>query len=210
VIVVLNTATSAISTSYTLTNTGLSTGTVAPFLTNTNSSMAAQPTTALAGGTFATTVPARSLVTYRITGGAGPPPSATTPPATTTPATTPPATTPPATTTSPNPPPTTPNNGSGCTATYRIVNSWNGGFQAEVAVTNNGSTTTNGWTARWTLPNGETITQLWNGTLSVAGSNVTVTNLSYNGSIAPNASTSFGFTGAGPSTPPVSLSCTSP
>jgi cellulase/cellobiase CelA1 len=55
-----------------------------------------------------------------------------------------------------------------------------------------------------------TITQLWNGTLSVGGSNVTVANVSYNGAIAPNASTSFGFNGAGPSAPPPSLSCTSP
>jgi O-glycosyl hydrolase len=68
VVVVLNTATSAISTNYTLTNTGLSNGTVTSFLTNGSNNMTVQPTTALANGMFQATIPARSLVTYRITG----------------------------------------------------------------------------------------------------------------------------------------------
>jgi len=68
VIVVLNTATTATSTSYTLTNTGASSGTVTPYLTNGANSMTAQPTTTLANGTFSATIPARSLATYRITG----------------------------------------------------------------------------------------------------------------------------------------------
>jgi glucuronoarabinoxylan endo-1,4-beta-xylanase len=68
VIVVLNTATTATTTDYTLTNTGPSNSTVTPFLTNGTNNIAAQPTTPLANGTFHTTIPARSLVTYRITG----------------------------------------------------------------------------------------------------------------------------------------------
>ena len=68
VIVVLNTAGAAIQTNYTLTGTGLTNGTVTPFLTNGSNNIAAQPTTPLANGTFHTTIPARSLVTYRITG----------------------------------------------------------------------------------------------------------------------------------------------
>lgn len=123
----------------------------------------------------------------------------TTPP-TTAPPTTPPATTPPATT-----PPAT---GEACTATYRTTNTWSGGFQGEVTVTA-GSAPINGWTVRWTLPSGQSIGQLWNGTLSVSGSTVSVSNASYNGSLGASASTTFGFLASGtPSTP--TLTCTSP
>ena len=39
------------------------------------------------------------------------------------------------------------------------------------------------WTVTWTFANGQTITQLWNGTVSTSGSAVTVTNVSYNGTV---------------------------
>lgn len=67
IVVALNTATSSTSATYTVANTGLSGGTVTPYLTNTGSSMAAQQTMSLNNGVFTATVPARSLVTYRIT-----------------------------------------------------------------------------------------------------------------------------------------------
>jgi pimeloyl-ACP methyl ester carboxylesterase len=115
-----------------------------------------------------------------------------------------PATTAPPTT----PPPTTSAPGGAVSATYRIVNSWQGGYQAEVTVTA-GSSPISGWTVRWTLASGQTISQLWNGTLSTSGSAVTVRNTSYNGSLAANGSTTFGFIGTGsPSTP--SLTTTTP
>ena len=95
-----------------------------------------------------------------------------------------------------------------CTATYQAVNSWPGGFQAQVTV-KAGASAINGWTVTWTLASGQTITQLWNGTLTTSGSAVTVKNLSYNGALGAGASATFGFTANGsPSTPtPV---CTSP
>ncbi|WUH88958.1 GDSL-type esterase/lipase family protein [Streptomyces sp. NBC_00433] len=90
---------------------------------------------------------------------------------------------------------------SGCTATYTTTNSWSGGFQGEVKVTA-GSTAVNGWTVRWTLGSGQTITQVWNGTLTTSGSTATVKNATYNGSLAPAASTTFGFLANGtPNTP---------
>jgi endoglucanase len=101
--------------------------------------------------------------------------------------TTPPPTTPPPTT----PPPT---GGGGCTATYRVVNSWPGGFQGEVTV-RAGNAPITGWTVRWTFANGQTISSLWNGSLTTSGSSVAVGNLSYNGSLAANATTAFGFNG---------------
>ncbi|WP_078862837.1 arabinofuranosidase catalytic domain-containing protein [Streptomyces sp. NRRL F-5123] len=96
----------------------------------------------------------------------------------------------------------------GCTATYTTTNSWSGGFQGEVKVTA-GSTAVNGWTVHWTLANGQTLTQVWNGTLTTSGSTATVKNADYNGSLQPSASTTFGFLANGsPNTP--TLTCTSP
>ena len=60
---------------------------------------------------------------------------------------------------------------------------------------------------RWTLASGQSISQLWNGTLTVAGSSVTVVNLSWNGSLAAAASTTFGYTANGVPNSPV-LTCT--
>jgi len=62
-----------------------------------------------------------------------------------------------------------------------------------VTVTNTGTTATSSWTITWTFANGQTISQLWSGLLTQTGANVTVHNESYNGALAPNASTSFGF-----------------
>ncbi|MBP2706078.1 cellulose-binding domain-containing protein [Microbispora sp. RL4-1S] len=98
--------------------------------------------------------------------------------------------------------------GGPCRATYRTVNSWSGGYQGEVTVTAGGSAV-NGWTVKWALSGGQSVTQVWNGTLSASGSNVSVSNASYNGSLGAGASTTFGFLANGtPSTP--SPTCTSP
>jgi cellulase/cellobiase CelA1 len=86
-----------------------------------------------------------------------------------------------------NPPPP-----GGCTATYTVANQWSGGFQASVTVTA-GSSAITGWTVSWQYANGQTVTQSWNATLTSAGSTVTARNLSYNGALAPAASTQFGF-----------------
>ena len=178
VLVALNTARTATPATYSLTNLGLSTGTVTPYLTDASNSAATQTAIALGGGTFTATVPARSMVTYRITGGPAPSPA--------------------------------PTASLGCTATYQVVSAWQDGFQADVTVTNPTPAAINGWTVSWTLPTGQTISQLWNGTLSAGGSSVTVRNASWNATIAPGASTSFGFTGTGSPTPAPAPACTSP
>ncbi|WP_211293483.1 cellulose binding domain-containing protein, partial [Amycolatopsis pretoriensis] len=50
-----------------------------------------------------------------------------------------------------------------------------------------------GWQAGWTLPSGQTIGSVWNGTLSQSGSVVTVRNADWNGRVAPDGSTTFGL-----------------
>jgi lysophospholipase L1-like esterase len=88
----------------------------------------------------------------------------------------------------------------GCVAAYTITNQWSGGFQASVTVTNSGTSAVNSWRVSFTLGAGQTVTQSWNTALTQTGSAVTAANLSYNGSLAPGAGTSFGFLGATPGT----------
>ena len=86
--------------------------------------------------------------------------------------------------------------GASCHVVYSITNSWPGGFQAAITIQNTGSTAWTSWVLTWTFANGQTINGLWNGAASQSGSNVTVRNLSYNGSIPANGSyNGVGFTG---------------
>lgn len=115
--------------------------------------------------------------------------------------------------TSPSPSPSS-GNGSGpgngaCTATYRQVGSWSGGFQGEVTVQNSTSSSLNSWTVKMSFPGNLTLNSLWNGVHTTSGSEVTVKNAAWNGSIGPNASTTFGFVASGSASTP-SLTCSSP
>ncbi|MEW9549905.1 cellulose binding domain-containing protein [Nonomuraea sp. NPDC050783] len=89
--------------------------------------------------------------------------------------------------------------GGGCTAAATTQTQWNNGYVVQpVTVTNTGSATRNGWTVTFTLPAGHTITGSWNAVLSVSGSTVTARNTANNGTLAPNAATSFGFQASRP------------
>jgi hypothetical protein len=131
---------------------------------------------------------------------AGPTPTGTPTP---TPTATPTPTPTPTATPTPTPPP------GGCRATYRVAGQWGGNFQGEVTVTNTGTSATTGWVVGWTFANGQTISQLWGGVRTQTGANVTVRNESWNGNLAPNASTTFGFlaswTGSNPV--PAAVTC---
>lgn len=83
---------------------------------------------------------------------------------------------------------------SGCLVSY-TSNSWPGGFGGSISITNLGSPITN-WTLVFTLPGNEAVTQGWSANYSQSGQNVTATNVSYNGSLGTNGSTSIGFNGS--------------
>lgn len=83
-----------------------------------------------------------------------------------------------------------------CAVTYKITNQWSDGFQADVQLTNTGSTTWNGWSLGWSFPNGQKIAQLWNAGFTQSGPAVTVKNASWNGTVAAGSSVAFGFTGS--------------
>jgi len=127
-----------------------------------------------------------------------------TPTRTTTPTPTP---TPTPTSASPTP---TPSGSGACSGTYSVVSSWSGGFQGQVVVTNTGSATLSSWQLGWTFPGNQAITNLWNGSYTESGGKVTVANESYDGTLAPGASTTVGFTAtySGSNAAPSSVSCT--
>jgi hypothetical protein len=92
----------------------------------------------------------------------------------------------------------------GCRVTYTITNSWQGGFGADVLITNLGDPV-DGWSLTFAFPSGQTVSQMWNGAHTQAGAQVTVRNVSYNAAIATNASTGFGFNGNGSAAAPTSF-----
>ena len=83
-----------------------------------------------------------------------------------------------------------------CTVTYTITNQWTGGFQADVQLTNTGSTAWSGWALGWSFADGQQIGQLWNADYSQSGAAVTAKNVSWNGTVAAGSSVGFGFTGS--------------
>jgi beta-xylosidase len=89
----------------------------------------------------------------------------------------------------------------GCRVTYSVTSQWSGGFGADVTITNLGDPLT-GWQLSWAFPAGQTVTQLWNGSVTQSGAQVTVTNAAFNGSVATGASVAFGFNGAWTSSNP--------
>lgn len=94
-----------------------------------------------------------------------------------------------------------------CPVTYTIVNSWPGGFQAGISITNTGTTPINGWTLEWTFSGNQQISQLWGGNVSSQGETITVTSLSWDASIpAGGTMSSVGFTATGAATIPTNLS----
>lgn len=95
-----------------------------------------------------------------------------------------------------------------CAATYTEASRWDNGYQGNVSVQNNGSSSSSGWTATINLPSGNSITNLWGGQIvSTSGSTVTVRNESWNGALGSNASTTFGFLASGSGGSPT-VSCT--
>lgn len=97
-----------------------------------------------------------------------------------------------------------------CTASYAVSSDWGSGFNAEVKVTNSGSTALSSWKVTWTWPGAQKVTSLWNASYTQTGSTVTATNASHNGAVAVGASASFGFGGApgGGGVPAVSCTAT--
>ena len=95
-----------------------------------------------------------------------------------------------------------------CTLTSSVSNSWSGGSQLQLTVTNSGTTPLTGWTAGFMLADtSETITSSWSATVSQSGQQVSAVNASYNGSVAAGASATFGVVVTGSNATLSGLTC---
>ena len=81
----------------------------------------------------------------------------------------------------------------GPTATFTKVSDWGTGWEGRYTITNGGSVTIDGWRLEFDLPSGTTMGTYWDALLSSSGNHHVFTNRSYNGTVAPGASVSFGF-----------------
>jgi hypothetical protein len=84
-----------------------------------------------------------------------------------------------------------------CAVTYDVSDGWGSGFVANLTITNTGPNAINGWTLAFSFPSStESVTSSnWNGNWTWSGTNVQVTNLSWDGDLAPNSgnTVSIGF-----------------
>ncbi|MFF5055664.1 chitinase [Micromonospora sp. NPDC000663] len=89
----------------------------------------------------------------------------------------------------------------GATASFVKTADWGSGWEGKYTITNGGGSTINGWSLVFDLPSGTTLGSYWDATLSSAGQRHTFTNRSWNGTVAPGASVSFGFLAGGSGAP---------
>jgi len=101
-----------------------------------------------------------------------------------------------------------PSGGGSCHVAYTTNSQWPGGFTAQVVIGNTGSAAITSWTVSFTFPGDQKITSNFNGGFSQAGENASLTNASYNGSIAPGSSVTDGFQGSWTSSDAVPTSFT--
>ena len=94
----------------------------------------------------------------------------------------------------------------GCSVAYSVSSQWNTGFSTAVTITNLGSPLTS-WTLGYSYAGNQQLAQGWSGNWSQTGQNVTVTNASWNGSLATGGSAAIGanFNYSGTNTSPTAF-----
>ncbi|WP_236246732.1 glycoside hydrolase family 18 chitinase [Streptomyces sp. CC210A] len=87
------------------------------------------------------------------------------------------------------------------TATYTKTQDWGSGFEGKWTVKNTGTTTLSSWTVEWDFPSGTSVTSAWDADVTSSGTHWTAKNKTWNGTLAPGASVTFGFNGTGSGSP---------
>lgn len=77
-----------------------------------------------------------------------------------------------------------------------MVGEWQGGFQGEIAIRNTGTSAVSGWKLAFAFANGQTVSNMWGGTVAQSGGSVTVTPASYTNTIPTGGSVTVGFIGS--------------
>jgi chitinase len=80
----------------------------------------------------------------------------------------------------------------GVSATFSKGSDWGTGYEGKYTISNGSGSARSSWTVEFDLPANAKVSSLWDGSYTTSGQHVTVKN-TWNGSIAPGASVSFGF-----------------
>ncbi|KOV63328.1 glycoside hydrolase family 18 chitinase [Streptomyces sp. MMG1121] len=87
------------------------------------------------------------------------------------------------------------------TASFTKTSDWGTGFGGQWTIKNTGTSSISSWTVEWDFPSGTSVSSAWDADVTNSANHWTAKNKSYNGTLAPGASVSFGFNGAGPGSP---------
>ena len=79
--------------------------------------------------------------------------------------------------------------------TFANSGGWEGGYNGSIVITNREATAITGWRVEW--DGGPSVGSLWNGTYSTSNGHAVLLDAGWNGTIAPGASATVGFTGIG-------------
>jgi hypothetical protein len=87
------------------------------------------------------------------------------------------------------------------TVDFRVASQWSTGYVAQMTVRNDGPAVLATWRVEFDLPPGTSIPNHWQAQGAVVGNHYVFTNESWNGNLAPGASTAFGWYAIGTGMP---------
>jgi hypothetical protein len=90
---------------------------------------------------------------------------------------------------------------SAATSTFVKESQWATGYVGKMTVLNDTTTAITSWRVEFDLPAGTTIASHWSANLTRSGTRYVMSSLPWNGNLAPNASTSFGWVADGTGVP---------
>ena len=93
-------------------------------------------------------------------------------------------------------------------AAYQAVSRWGTGYTGQYTITNTGTAPVTGWTLSFSLPNGTTVTSLWDGTYTDSAGQVTVKNAGWDATVQPGKAVTVGFVTASSGTAGQPGNCT--
>jgi GH18 family chitinase len=76
---------------------------------------------------------------------------------------------------------------------YVVTTDWGSGYNVDVTVKNTSQSSIENWKATFDLPEGQSVSSLWDGVWRGDGQHISVENTSWNASLVPGASTTFGL-----------------
>jgi chitinase len=87
------------------------------------------------------------------------------------------------------------------TATFTRTSDWGTGWEGRITITNGGAAAMTSWAVAFDLPAGTAVGTYWDALMTSSAQRYTFTNRSWNGTVAPGSSVTFGFLANGPGSP---------